>query len=185
MIKKVSSLLMILLIAAFSAGCTITHKYDAYQGRVVDAETKKPIEGVAVLIVYRTQQFGLAGSVSQFADAQETLTDKNGEFRIPPTRINRFRILSGWEGHPEVKLFKSKYGCYPRHKDVKPVFEYGALPSEQHVTIELPRIETREDRIESTHCSPSLDIPYTRAKRFIDMVNKEREDIGLSTEQFK
>ena len=84
-----------------------------------------------------------------------------------------------------MKIFKSMYGCYPRHKDAKPVFEYGALPSEQHVTIELPRVETREDRIESTHCSPSLDIPYARAKRFIDMVNKEREDIGLSAEQFR
>jgi hypothetical protein len=184
MIKKVKLLLLILLVAALFSGCTITHKYDAYHGKVIDAETKQPIEGAAVLIVYRTQQFGLAGSVSQFADAQETLTDKNGEFRIPPIRINKFRVLSGWEGHPEVRIVKPGYGCYPMHKDVKPVFEYGSLPVNQYVTIELPQLKTKEERLRNISCFP-VGVPDKEMKKIIELDDFERTNLGLEPRYMK
>jgi hypothetical protein len=144
------------------AGCTITNRYDGYSGRVIDAGTKKPIEGAAVLVVYNTEQYGLAGAVRYFADAQEVLTDRNGEFRIPAKRIITFRVLSGWEQYPHFTIFKPGYGCYPNHKDVTPMFDpNGALPSDQYVTVELPEVmnEAREARLRNAACLPSQTVP--------------------------
>lgn len=189
---KVSTLNRFLLIAAlvFASGCTVTNKYEPYMGKVIDGETKQPIEGAAVLIVYYFQHFGLAGSVTDFADAQETLTDKNGEFRIPAIRLYKFSLLSGWERYPGVTVFKPGYGCYPWHKgaasshrDPNRMILHGevpsySLPSEKHVTIELPRLKTREERLRNQSCFP-VSVPDKKMPQFIKANNIERIYLGL------
>jgi len=53
-----------------------------FRGKLIDAETLKPIEGAVVVAVwYKTKAF-LIGSTTDFKDAKETLTDKNGEWSI-------------------------------------------------------------------------------------------------------
>ena len=166
----------------FLAGCAISHKYGPYYGKVIDSATKQPIEGAAVLVVYNTEHWGLAGSVTHFADAQETLTDKNGEFRIPAKRVNTFRALSGWELFPQVIIFKPGYGCYPRHKDVKPMFTpNGTLPSNQYVTVELPNVqnEPRRARLENYGCYPTGMVPTKKYEKLFALIQQERMDIGL------
>ena len=86
-----------------------------YKGKVIDADTKEPIHGAAVLVVYwREVPTIVAGSNSFPADAQETFTDNMGEFKIP------WKIA--WFGKarriPEatVTIFKPGYGVFPRHK---------------------------------------------------------------------
>jgi len=178
--KSLSVVLLVMVIFPLSAGCAITNKYDSYYGKVIDAETKEPIEGAAILIVYKTGQYGLAGSVSHFEDAEETLTDKNGEFKIPAKRVNTLRLLSSWEGHPEIRIFKPGYGCYPMHKDVTPKFDYGSLPSEQHVIIKLPLLKTKEERLENyrnAYLSPS--VPTVKYKNLLHLINKEAIFLGL------
>ncbi len=54
-----------------------------YKGKVIDADTREPIEGVVVLGVWNREIPGPGGAVSEFYDARETMTDKNGEFEIP------------------------------------------------------------------------------------------------------
>ena len=171
-------LLLFLMILPITAGCTVTNKYDSYFGKVIDGETKQPIEGAAVLIIYNTEQYGLAGSVSYFADAQETLTDKNGEFKIPAMRIYKFRVLSGWERYTGVRIFKPGYGCYPKHKYAEPHFDWSSLPPNQYVTIELPRLKTREERLENEGCFP-VGVPDDRMKKLIELNNIESVDLGL------
>ncbi len=177
-------ILLLIIIFPFSAGCAITNKYGSYYGKVIDAETKEPIEGAAVLIVYKTEQYGLAGSVSHFEDVQETLTDKNGEFRIPPKRVNTLRILSSWERYPEVRIFKPGYGCYPTHKDVTPNFDYGSLPSEKFITIELPNVknESRDERLRNATCEPSPNVPDNKYKKLFHLLQVERKALGLEQE---
>ena len=135
-----------------------------------------------MLVVYNTEHWGLAGSVTHFADAQETLTDKNGEFRIPAKRVNTFRALSGWELFPQVIIFKPGYGCYPRHKDVKPMFTpNGTLPSNQYVTVELPNVqnEPRRARLENYGCYPTGMVPTKKYEKLFALIQQERMDIGL------
>lgn len=94
------------------ATCAIIWRYGAYYGKVIDGETKKPLEGGAVLAVYYTEGGGFSGARSYYVDAQETLTDKNGEFKIPSNIIITFRFLHGWLD-PQFQIFKPGYGCYP------------------------------------------------------------------------
>ena len=55
-----------------------------FRGRVIDAETKKPIEGAVVVALYYKRHLvgGPGGPNSYVFNTKETLTDKNGEFYI-------------------------------------------------------------------------------------------------------
>jgi hypothetical protein len=172
--------ILIVIILLILSGCAIYHHYGEFTGKVVDAETKQPLEGAAVLAVYYTQQYGLAGSSDNYLDAQETVTDKNGEFKIPSLNTFAFRPLQSFESYVWFRIFKPGYGCYPQHKQVKPMFlPNGTLPSDKHVTVELPKLNLREERIESTHCSPDYDISYRKCASFHELINKERIYLGL------
>lgn len=179
--KLLTTVLFLMIVVPSVGGCAITNKYGSYYGKVIDAETKEPIEGAVVLVVYKTEQYGLAGPVSQFADAQEILTDKKGEFKIPAIRINKLRIISGWERYPDVRIFKPGYGCYPTHKDVTPKFDYGSLPEDYYVTIELPNVkkESREERLENYGCYPSELVPKIKYKKLLHLINQEAVSLGL------
>jgi hypothetical protein len=164
-------------------GCALVHHYDGYQGKVIDAETKEPLEGAAVLVEFNTQQYGPAGSVSHYVDAQEAVTDNNGEFKIPSFTASTFRPLQTFESYGWFTIFKPGYGCFPRHKGSKPekLRKNGVLPINEYVTIELPKLTTREERIESTHCSPNSEIPDEKCMQFIKLINQERNALGFKS----
>ena len=57
-----------------------------FKGRVIDEETKQPIEGVVVVVLYyKRSTFSLnpGGTSSYVTKARETLTDKKGDFYFP------------------------------------------------------------------------------------------------------
>lgn len=96
-----------------TAGCAYPIRYDGpYQGGVIDAETKQPIEGVVVLGVWYKEEPNVAGSSSTFYDAKETVTDKSGEFKIPGMGL---KILSNVRTM-NILIFKAGYeylGLWP------------------------------------------------------------------------
>jgi hypothetical protein len=55
----------------------------SFKGKVIDAETKEPVEGAIVVAQYHVNMLGPTGSHTTFIDVQEALTDKDGEFFIP------------------------------------------------------------------------------------------------------
>jgi len=172
-------MLLFLTFLSSTASCAITYKYGSYYGKVVDAETKEPLEGAAVLAVFYTQEYGPAGPITRFVDAIETVTDKNGEFKLPPYRVTAFRLLQSWDPYPQFRIFKPAYGCYPEHKDVKPIFvPNGTLPADKYVTIELPRLKTREELLQNTDCFP-VSVPDEKMKKLIELNNIERLRLGL------
>lgn len=177
---------LLIIFSAFSIiinGCAVVHNYDGYQGKVIDVDTKEPLEGAAVLAVFNTEEYGPAGSVSHYVDAQETVTDKNGEFKIPSFIASAFRPMQLFEPYGWFTIFKPGYGCYPNHKGIRPEkLRNGILPVNKYVIIELPKLKTREERIESTHCSPDSEIPYNKCKKFIDLLNQENVDLGFKIE---
>jgi hypothetical protein len=73
---------IVVLLAAWKVGWVIFHK-PAYHGRVIDADTKRPIEGAVVVAVYTAwyPRFLVEGAEEPIG-VKETLTNKNGEFRI-------------------------------------------------------------------------------------------------------
>ena len=177
--KILTTLFLMLILLASSASCAITNKFGPYSGKVMDAGTKEPIEGAAVLVVFFTEEYGPAGAITRFADAIETVTDKNGEFIIPAHRVTAFRPLQGWDKFGYFTIFKPGYGCYPESKGVSPMFEpNGTLPEKQHVIIELPRLKTIAERRDAGLPTPSGSIPFEKQIKLIELINQERLFLG-------
>jgi hypothetical protein len=177
-IKTAAISLALLLI--LTSGCAIVHRYGPYYGKVVDAETKEPLEGAAVLVKCNTQGYGPGGSVSRYVDAQETVTDKNGEFRIPAFTVWTFRPLQNFESYVRFTMFKPGYSCFPDCKGVKPDFKpSGNLPKNEFVTIELPKLKTIEERRKNLFdLGIDYDIPYKKQKKTFDLRNVEATQLG-------
>jgi hypothetical protein len=60
-------------------------QWGPFRGQVVDEETGKPIAGANVMVLWIREPPSLHFTQS-FYDAQETVTDVNGRFEIPPRR---------------------------------------------------------------------------------------------------
>jgi hypothetical protein len=115
-LRKYVSFWVIILFIILTAGCTITHEFGPFMGKVVDAESGEPVKGAVVLIVFSIESSSLGGSVNSFADAIETLTDAQGEFKFTPKRINFFKMNASWDDDCQVSIFKPGYGAYPGHQ---------------------------------------------------------------------
>jgi hypothetical protein len=174
--RRILQFATIMVLSVFSSSCAVYHHYGPYYGKVVDTETKQSLEGAAVLVKCYTQSYGPGGSNDNYVDAQETVTDRNGEFRIPVFTIWTFRPLQNFASYVDFTIFKPGYGCYPECKGVQPIFmPSGNLPSKKYVTIELPKLKSREERAKM----PSVeDIPYEKQKIFLNLMNQEMEFLG-------
>jgi hypothetical protein len=103
---KINIVLFLTVSFLLFTGCCYPVRYDGpYKGRVVDAETGNPIEGVVVLGVWYKVAATPAGGVSSYYDAAETVTDKNGDFEI---RGLGLMILSNVDVM-DVLIFKAGY----------------------------------------------------------------------------
>jgi len=91
-----------------NASWLVFHKQEI-KGKIVDIETHEPIEGAVVVAVYRVHSLAVADSVDYDIGAQEALTDKSGEFRIPSytTMIQPFSLSIP----TEFIYFKPGYVC--------------------------------------------------------------------------
>ena len=82
--KRYSVLVLILLILSACYALAYPVRVEAaYKGKVIDADTGKPLEGVVVVIEWDTVTPSPGGAVHTFYDARETVTDKKGNFSIP------------------------------------------------------------------------------------------------------
>lgn len=100
-------ILLVTMIATFCcSGCMYAVRYDGeYHGKVYDGETKQPIEGAVVLGIWHIAHPSPGGSFSEYYDARETLTNKNGEFSISGQGL---RVLSNMEPM-SVTVIKAGY----------------------------------------------------------------------------
>ncbi len=92
--KKILSAFVLLALALLSS----CYPRIMYSGKVIDIETLKPIEGVAVAGSWERHSGGFV-STYRVLDVQETLTDKNGEWQING-------IKTDWEDSPYFIYFK-------------------------------------------------------------------------------
>jgi hypothetical protein len=166
---------LILFVAFIVSVTAIAHIYGPYTGKVVDLETGAPIEGAAVLMEFRTESFYASGAS---ADAVETLTDANGEFRISWYLAITFHPLSSWKPDGYVTIFKPGFGAYPGHDDSKPLFmPNGTLPQNEYVTIMLPRLKTMEERKRNWLTTPN--IPERKMRNLLKLESEERVNLGF------
>ena len=194
------SLVIILLLALNNtqshAGWLIYHKPE-FKGRVIDAESKEPIEGAVVAVVYYKFLPGLTGTGgnSDVMKVKETLTDKKGEFYFPPytTLIQPFStedkaefvIYKPGYGHPKY----TPYGITPVNeekffsKEIGSTGELDLGPNDEMVKVtfgivELLKLKTREERLMAMP-SPVSEIEYKNQKILIKLLNEENKNLGL------
>lgn len=187
MLHKFLGILLIcfLFFAIFNYGYYANaSEFGPFQGKIVDADTKEPIEGVMVLIEWRELHF-FAGST--FYDAQETLTDKNGEFYIPGILVfnpwTRLGIEAG------VIIYKSGYGtidgehihdlakALSAKKDGTPRVTYILSFQDGKPIIILKKLSIEERKKFGT--PGTSDISHGKKKLLIQEINKERKFVGL------
>jgi hypothetical protein len=166
-----------LFIVLVTFGCTYAiHVDETYKGKIIDAETKEPIEGVVVLGVWYTSQFSPAGATHNFYDARETITDKNGEFSIPGMGL---RILSNLEPM-NVLIFKSGYehiGLGPWESLKKAKFLKEKIKWEGDKAIIPLKKWTLKERL-NRFGSYYVNIPEEKQKSLLREIEKERKEIG-------
>ena len=159
-------------------GCSYIIRWPYYylapfKGKVIDTDTKEPIEGAVVLAIYYMTTISVGGGGHYPFDAQETLTDENGEFSIPTRRV-WFQKISGWPPR-NLEIFKPGYGTL-WHKRAKAVGENKSWPPpKKYIVYELPKLsmeERKKQMIDSYH-----EIPYSKRKLYTNKVNEEYGNI--------
>jgi len=182
MLKRVSTFYLLcvlfLLGSATPSHAWLGYHKPEFKGRVIDAETKEPIEGAVVVAVYSKQAIRIApDSVGITIHVKETLTDKDGNFRIPSytTMIDPL----AWSKPVTFIIFKPGYGTFPDWRVSPPKgmetdfeeFFSGTVGVEKEVlvttdpwkmgseskkekvafgVVELPKLKTRGERLRAT-----------------------------------
>lgn len=173
--------LIIILLLLTIQGCFPAIRlfvYDGtHKGRVVDADTRKPIEGVVVLGVWRSVFATPGGAVSDFYDARETVTDKDGNFSVPGQGV---LILSNVDVM-QCLIFKAGYK-YHR-------FDWDTLKEgrgqrmnvkweDSKPIIPLKRLTVEERRRQHVPCPPDEALKE-QIKLIQNEINKDRIERGL------
>jgi hypothetical protein len=126
-------ILMIVILFAYSttACAWIYYGKPEFRGKVIDAQTKTPIEGAVVVVIYMKHEFisGPGGGSTVPMNAKETLTDKNGEFYFPSYRTMSSPLTL--EDRSEFIFFK------PGYKSIESLYGFKIeIPDEKYFAIE-------------------------------------------------
>jgi hypothetical protein len=167
------------LVLALATGCGhLVYTSGPYRGQVLDAETQQALAGAVVLAIwYREVPVPPHGPAVDYHDALEVLTDAQGEFTVPAqthlTPIGNIR-------EPEFVIYYPGYGSYPYYK-VRPRDNEVSAAYERHLfEVQLPKLKTREERMEGVHRELGVSkVPESKMPRLLNLVNKERQGLGL------
>jgi hypothetical protein len=182
-LRKYLTLTAIIFFSTLIAVCTISHKFGPFMGKVVDAETGKPVEGAVVLIGFFTETGTFGGTARRFADAVETLTDAKGEFRISPKQVNLFRKMASWDEDCHISIFKPGYGTYPKHP--KTFISPGSkrslyIPENEYITYHLPKLFTLKERKDNLFSiMEPAGIPNEKMPNMQRLKNEEYINVGI------
>jgi hypothetical protein len=151
-----------------------------YRGQVIDAETRAPLVGAVVVAYWPRDRIYPFHSVMEHYAVREVVTGADGRFVIEAGEIERSapkRTLN-----PRFLIFLPGYGSFPRLQKAPTGFTGGVFEGTGTV-VELPRLESREQRRENLYrITPNsfTDKPFTDLPELMRKVNEERGSLGLS-----
>ena len=179
----------------FAMPVSISAKDITFRGRVIDSETKEPIEGVVVVASWLEARPTISGESTRLKDVKETLTDKNGEWSIsgeegqPHTEHPYYDFFTGTyhTRPPSFIIFKPGYCSWPQGFYIEAC--QGKIKSNGEFTVlktfELPKLTNREDRIRAQSISiPAGEGVLEKCRELIRLMNEESRNLGLP-EEFK
>jgi len=191
--------LVTFLLSVPSHAWLIYHK-PAFKCKVIDEDTKQPVEGAVVVVVYEKIVAGFGPGWSAFPfDVRETLTDSQGIFQIPfytsvihPFSFNSFvRIIIYKPGYGEYHP-KNVSACMGFGLDLRERFfseDFGkegelilqsnnSLKPRKEYTVtfgvvELPKLKTREERISYSQSPVGESELWTKQRLLIKTIRDE------------
>jgi len=153
-----------------------------YHGRVVDAETKQPLEGAVVTAIWMKAQLLAMEGVDDFHQARETLTDAEGRFAIDARPRWTVRSVR----RPNIIVFKPGYGRYAdmygklNGLGIDPLIAtQETLYARRPVTIDLPRLRTREEMLKFVDPDLHPNIEFEDVPIFMRLLNEYRHGLGF------
>lgn len=163
-----------------------------YSGRVIDADTKEPIEGAVVVAVWYEARGTITGPDTRLKDVKETLTNKDGRWSIVGPEGDEDKLIPGLlqlfmiyiTREPYFVVFKPGYcswsfgafGIDACKEKLKPSGKDGFIKGE---IVELPKLTDRE-RMTIIRNIPSLGMASEAEKKlslFQKLVEQEEKEI--------
>jgi len=191
-------------VAAFTLICLLSTASEAvwpvfyeppFDGRILDVETKRPIEGAIVVAVYTTRSMGAgSGQSLNVINIREAMTDKEGRFHIrsyttilpqPFTRQDRPNFLIYKPGYATVQLPLKKHftGKTPAERDLSPWHD-PVLSGKYKIKlrgagiVELPRLSTKDERLRNMPTLPDPLENLGKQKGLTKLINEEKKELG-------
>lgn len=182
---KYKGTLLFLLGYLFMISINLAHATDfgPFSGKIVDADTKAPIEGVVVLVEWHKKQ--LLADASIYLDAQETVTDKDGNLYLPGIWV--FNPFHRYTVYSIITIFKSGYEAerwaFSKWEEINPKVEDILKVEDKGPVIMLKKL-TMEERRKNIPGEPIVpDNSYHSVKyKWILLrleINKERKMLGF------
>ena len=152
-----------------------------YRAQVIDADTRAPLAGAVVVVLWRRDRVYPFHSVSENYAVRETVTDAEGRFFLDardveegaPRRTNR----------PEFLIFLPGYGSFPGYQRAPRGFT-GGIFERPGTIVELPRLEGREERRRQLMIIGPRSLsehPFKDLPELMRSLNEESAAIGVST----
>jgi len=179
-----------------SAGCGhVLYADGPYHGKVIDKETKRPIEGAAVVAGWR-KEAPAAHPIITIYDAQEAVTDREGNFTVPGIVGGSVNPLAKIR-EPSFNIFKPGYAAYGETRE-------SAMPRENdRILLALGVLTTREQRVrnlsdvlffstctprelaerleEKMRVAPPYCVPEEKIPNLLRLKKMEEYELGLGT----
>jgi hypothetical protein len=170
-------LVLSLIVLSLTSSCLYVVRYDGtYSGKVVDADSRAPIEGAVVLGTWYTERPTVGGAVHEYYDARETVTDMEGKFAIPGQGL---RIMSRLLPM-SVLIFKAGYG-YEQAGEWDSINT--GLYSKDRIkwegdkpTFPLKKLTMEERKRQG---GPPMEAPEKKMPFMLEEINKDRVEQGL------
>jgi hypothetical protein len=181
------------LLASTSHAVWPVYHESEFSGKIVDIETKQPIEGAVVVAVYNKRSMGVgAGQYSTIINIREMLTDKDGKFRIPS--YTTLLLPFTWQDWTTFLIYKPGYAYlewrltdYFTGKDTEkvelspwldPILRKYKVILRGPGIVELPKVTTRDERLSSMPSHPDELHHLEKQKILIRLINEENRYLG-------
>jgi hypothetical protein len=145
-----------------------------YRGKIIDKETKRPIEGAAVVAVWWMES-PAPHPIITYYDAYEIVTDVEGNFTTPWVWGGSINPLPKLRP-PNFTIFKPGYEAYRARR-----FTSQINPASRwwRSVVELHHLTTRKERLRNLSFHPGSGVPDEKIPNLIRLRNIERKHLGL------
>lgn len=166
----------------------------AYHGKVVDAETKAPLDGAVVIVIWHRKPIITMDGPAYFHRAVEVLTNAEGRFWVDASPGIDWNPLTYVVRNPWIVIFKPGYGPFPvAHVSPRYVIGFRGQRYELNLAelnrellkgavVELPKLKTTTELQEFAFPVPVLIstlVPLEKVPNFMRLLNVHRRAAGL------